>query len=121
MPFDWNEFLALARDLQGRSGAGYSDEAANRTAVSRAYYAAFGRMRLFAENRLGFRSQGTADDHVRLVQHLQGDPLWIRSASILRRLRRWRNQCDYASDVRGLQNVVAAAIRDADRILQQIP
>jgi hypothetical protein len=49
--FDWVEFLALANDLRGRLGALYSEEAANRTAVSRAYYAAFCHARNYAENR----------------------------------------------------------------------
>jgi len=36
MPFDWQEYLLLARELSQRSG-----EAALRSAISRAYYAAF--------------------------------------------------------------------------------
>lgn len=37
--FDWGEYLRLARDLATRS----EDEAALRSAISRAYYAAYGR------------------------------------------------------------------------------
>jgi len=47
MPFDWNSFLTLADELAGRT-----DEAAKRTAISRAYYCvfnlAFGRAELTA-------------------------------------------------------------------------
>src|ERR1035441_7912099 len=37
MPFDWRDFLPLARSL-----AGQPDEASLRSAVSRAYYSAYG-------------------------------------------------------------------------------
>lgn len=121
MPFDWSEFLALARDVQRRAGAGYSEEASNRTAVSRAYYAAFGCVRTFAESGLGFQSHGTAADHTRLINYLQGDRRWISLANILRRLRGWRNQCDYDPDVPGLQVLVTIALQDAEDVLQQIP
>jgi uncharacterized protein (UPF0332 family) len=40
-PFNWNEYLTLAQELSQRS-----DESARRSAVSRAYYAAFNRARL---------------------------------------------------------------------------
>lgn len=121
MPFDWREFLALARDLQGRSGIGYSEEASNRAAVSRAYYAAFGCMRAFAESSLGFQSTGTAEDHTRLIQHLRRYSYLINLANALRRLRAWRNQCDYDPDVPDLQVLVIAALRDAEHVLRRIP
>ena len=35
-PFDWNEYLSLATTLSEKA-----DEASQRTAISRAYYAAF--------------------------------------------------------------------------------
>ncbi len=37
MPFDWREYLELAKGLVGQVGAGYSLETAERSAVSRAY------------------------------------------------------------------------------------
>lgn len=120
MPFDWREFLALAHDLRGRTGTGYSQEASDRTTVSRAYYAAFGCVRAFAESRLRFQSQRTAADHTLLINYLQRDPRWINLANILRRLRGWRNQCDYDSDVPDLQILVTIALRDAEVVLQRI-
>ncbi len=39
MAFDWRDYLLLAEDLATRQG----DEAAARSAISRAYYAALGR------------------------------------------------------------------------------
>ena len=42
MPFNWREYLELARFLAGQAGPGFSQEAAARAAISRAYYAAYG-------------------------------------------------------------------------------
>jgi hypothetical protein len=54
MPFDWREYLNLARQLAGLQGSDYSQEAVERSAVSRAYYAAFCWARNYAEKNLGF-------------------------------------------------------------------
>lgn len=119
MPFDWGEFLKLACDLQGRSGPGYSEEAAYRTAVSRAYYAAFCRTRDYAQANLRFRPSRTARDHQQLIDHLrlQAHP-WGDIADDLDDLRGWRNQCDYDPYVPNLQNMVTRAIQIANQILQ---
>lgn len=121
MPFDWSEFLAVARHLQGQSGPGYSEEAANRTAISRAYYAVFGRVCEFAEANLGFRRAGSGRDHRSLREHLyhQGGQ-WPAIADDLNDLRQWRNLCDYGPDVQNLQILVMDAIRRAEQILRQI-
>ena len=50
MPFDWSQYLALAEELAERQ----NDEAALRSAISRAHYAAF----CLARNRL--RQEGVA-------------------------------------------------------------
>ncbi len=117
--FDWWEFLELAQHLQGQSGPRYSVEASNRSAVSRAYYAAFCSARNFAQEQQGFQVTHTAKDHARLVEHFkQQGGQWIRLAATLERLRRWRNECDYQDCVEDLQWVVASALRDATKVSQ---
>jgi len=121
MSFKWLEFLELARDLRGRSGTGYSTEAAERTAVSRAYYAAFCHFRNYAEVYLGFQACHNATDHERLRTHFQnlGQP-WINVAATLGRLRKWRNDCDYDDYVPNLSKRVGSAIRVAERVLERL-
>ena len=41
MNFDWSEYLNIARELAGQATASFSAEAKKRSAISRAYYAAF--------------------------------------------------------------------------------
>ncbi len=120
MPFDWKEFLELARNLAGQTGTGYSKEAADRTSVSRAYYAAFCYARNYAEKHLGFKPQRTAADHQRLKNHFIGlGGVWADRGEDLDDLRKWRNQCDYDNLVHGLQELVANALDSASKIFAE--
>ena len=118
MPFDWREYLDLARELAGLRGYGYSQEAAERTAVSRAYYAAFCWARNYAEKNLGFQPEGKSSDHTKLREHFQkkGYP---ELASDLNKLRGWRNACDYDDQVSQLHQQVSSSIKVADKIIQR--
>jgi hypothetical protein len=117
MPFDWREYLELARALAGLRGSGYSQEAAERSAVSRAYYAAFCWTRNYAEENLGFKPKRDPTDHVRLRDNLrnQGYP---KLASDLNKLRGWRNACDYNDQVFQLRQQVRDSLKVADKIIQ---
>jgi len=117
MPFDWREYLELARELAGLRGSGYSQEAADRSAVSRAYYAAFCWARNYAEAKLGFSPQKGPDDHKRLREHLQNQG-HSGLASDLNKLRGWRNACDYDDQVPQLHQQVNFSIKVADKIIQ---
>jgi uncharacterized protein (UPF0332 family) len=115
--FDWREYLELAKALAGMQTAGYSQEAAERSAVSRAYYAAFGCARNYAQNALGFTPQAGSEDHRRLREHFRQQGL-LRLASDLNRLRAWRNACDYEQQVAQLSNYVRVGIQLASTIIQ---
>ena len=117
MSFDWREYLGLAKELAGVPRCDYSQEAAERSAVSRAYYAAFCWTRNYAEAKLGFRPQKTADDHKLLREHLKHhDP---KLASALNKLRGWRNSCDYKDNVPNLPQQAKASIRLAENIIER--
>jgi uncharacterized protein (UPF0332 family) len=121
MPYDWIEFLALARFLQTGAGKTYTEQAALRSAVGRAYYAAFNHACVYAETRNAFTRQRDAGDHERLRQHFQ-----IRGnteiASQLDDLRRWRNACDY-DDTRAFRVIklmVEPALKKAQEIIESL-
>jgi len=118
MPFDWQEYLDLAKNLGGLKSADYSQEAADRSAVSRAYYAAFCWARNYAEQHLDFERSGTAEDHERLRKHLKkyGKPQIV---SGLNKLREWRNACDYDDQVPELRQQVVHAIKIAAKVIQE--
>lgn len=68
MAFDWRDYLELADELS-TSG----DEARLRSAVSRAYYAAYHRARVVAERRYQFTASAGANKHDQLWKFLKQD------------------------------------------------
>jgi uncharacterized protein (UPF0332 family) len=86
--FDWHGYLGLADELAARSG----DEAAARTAISRAYYAAFHAGRAYL-NRVNIPAEVSGRAHRQLRQVLQSrDPA---ISETLARLHDWRKEADY--------------------------
>ena len=116
MPFNWREYLALAEHVQGQSGLGFGQEAAGRCAVSRAYYAAFCYARNHAQIHSGFVPTRTAEDHRKLAEHLRQHGR-ASEAQRLERLRQWRNQCDYADEIRNLPNMSRSALMQAADVI----
>jgi len=98
MPFDWKTYLELAEFLRTQAEAAPTQEAFLRSAVSRAYYAAFCYVRNHARDRLRFQPRDDGDDHGRLRAFLKNGKL--RGVSnTLQRLREWRNECDYLDEL----------------------
>lgn len=91
--FDWADFLELARRLTVGEQDDLS-EARYRTAVSRAYYAAFNRCRELAV-RSGWRPSGRSRDHRELVDWLAKKKGKYILARELSELRSVRNDADY--------------------------
>jgi hypothetical protein len=111
--FGWRDFLHLARQLADEADTPY-EEAASRTAVSRAYYYAFHRARDYARRTWGYRSPPrTADDHQELAatfeRHGRNDV-----ADILNAMRHSRNNCDYEPTFPYLDMALAFAFQYAD-------
>jgi hypothetical protein len=101
MPFDWREYLEVARFLHGQTGAGFSPEAGWRAVIGRTYYAAYGYALRYARDYLGFaprrRLEERTQDHGRLRAHLRQRRRKLVSEK-LDDLRYWRNVCDYEDD-----------------------
>lgn len=109
MSFDWKEYLILAQFLQGNNEVVYSEEAARRAAVSRAYYAAFCLARNYASIKLGFDPKGRGEDHGNLISWYRvfetSNPSLSGISDNLDELRIWRNTCDYDDKPRILTNL----------------
>lgn len=116
MAFDWTEYLELAKGLAGEAGAKWSDEAAQRAAVSRAYYAAFCTVRNFAQMEYGFVGRKSSADHGALIRLLR-DRERQELADHLEKLRKWRNFCDYENDLPDNPNQLA---KEAIKIAGQV-
>ncbi len=103
MAFEWRSFIAVANRLLtlGEAERDTSvQEALLRSAVSRAYYAAYHESVRFAKQRLGFvpAKQAAAGSHLEVVEFLQKHPDLSRIGDLGDRLdliRIARKQADY--------------------------
>ena len=114
MAFDWGKYIVLAEELGARS----EDEAALRSAVSRAYYAAFGKARnhLHQEN-IHFPKNVSA--HTVVWNKFREDAEEHRKVigTIGDRLRRSRNKADYDDDFFPVASVAQDAILKAKSLI----
>jgi uncharacterized protein (UPF0332 family) len=109
-PFDWSEFLALAKVIADTEIS--SQEARLRTAISRAYYAAFISVRNYLRDQEGQVTTSSVEAH-RLVSEqmrMSADPVRQSIADRLRRLRLYRNQADYVDSFPGLVGITPKAL-----------
>src|SRR5262245_23556497 len=120
MAFSWHEYLVLARWLLANPPPGVSEEAVQRAAISRAYYAAFGHALNYAVAYLGFQPRDNENDHGRLRQHLKNRKR-KRVAECLGRLRDWRNPCDYENETGDLAPAVPRLMEDAQYVFDALP
>ncbi|HET6386013.1 MAG TPA: DNA-binding protein [Armatimonadota bacterium] len=117
--FDWSDYLELSRQLVGESGATIQ-EARQRCAISRAYYAAFCRTMDYLVNH-GTTMTGTGDDH-RFIQ----DRLRVHGrrgkyiSSLLSSMRVDRNLADYDNEFPGVAKAAMDTIRDAEFVIAEI-
>ncbi|MSQ23913.1 MAG: HEPN domain-containing protein [Chloroflexi bacterium] len=125
MTFNWAEYLSVAQTLCGRSVSGPtpSSEALQRSAVSRAYYAAFGEARNHLRDSDGVITPATHNIH-RMAAGIfldSPDERRVRIGTNLRRLRDARNECDYDDEVSDLPQVAQDSIEQAAQILTILP
>jgi len=115
--FDWTGYLDLAESLAGLAG----DEAAQRSAISRAYYAAFHRGRDFLDRKTPtVPRDGSA--HVEVRNRLAVDSRGV--AQDLRRLHGWRKNADYddicpfviATQATTAVSLARRVVQDIDRL-----
>jgi hypothetical protein len=127
MAFEWRDFLEIARFLEAQAvGRSIPPEAAYRTALGRAYYAAYGHAHQYASAWLGFRGKTKAEEksqeHGALRAHLKSRRRNL-VAEKLDSLRTSRNRCDYDDDVADLDlpALVRLALQAAEYVIQALP
>lgn len=115
--FAWSDFLDLAAELGTRTG----DEAAERTAIGRSYYAAFCTARQVLRSR-GERLPGGGRAHVAVWGRFSATPDVVhrRIADRGRRLRRRRGRADYEDTYPDLTVETEDSIDLARRLLADL-
>jgi hypothetical protein len=127
--FDWREFFRLAERLVEDDGqpapAGPNLEARARSAISRAYYAAYNLAQLRA-NEVGLDTSPDVEecetDHEACWRAFKGDQsnLNKRIGADGNNLRRLRNQADYQETLRDVLTKAVGAVDDARRIINNL-
>lgn len=120
MAFEWKGYLDLARDLQQLVGSPLG-EAGLRSAVSRAYFAAYCHARNYARDHLHYQFKlDDPGDHGRLRARFREQHM-VDVARRLDSLRQWRNQCDYYDTLEAdLSQMVTSAISDAGKVITRL-
>lgn len=125
MPFDWNEYLSIAKSLKAKTDGqahSASNEAMQRTAISRAYYSMFHLAVDYAKANLGYTPQqgGPNQSHtdIRTVYQRQlANPDHQEVKKMLARLHKARLNSDYKSESLGnTEKLLESVILDADRM-----
>ena len=117
MKFDWKDFIALAETLYHQANHLGQEEACLRSAISRAYYGAYGLAREVAR-RKGVPLSGTPQDHAVVTRHFRRapEPLLRKVGLELGRLRRMRNQADYDEHFPRVEKETLLALKRARQI-----
>lgn len=111
MPFDWNRYLDLAREWQGST-----DEAYQRSAISRAYYCVFHAAKTYATQNLGYEYRPDNPAHQQLWRHFDGRGTTLKAVySKGMTLKRYRQDADYDADA--AIPAVSTAIQTAENAL----
>src|SRR5688572_6244854 len=96
MAFKWTDFIIFAEQIYKNSS---DDEAALRSAISRAYYGAFGRVRIYCESKYRINKSFSDGIHQKVIQGLKSSDVKEEYSlgNALSDLRSSRNVADYDS------------------------
>ncbi len=119
--FAWSEFLDVAAFCSNWQGASPSRTALDRTAVGRAYYAAFCTAASLVNDRGWYVLQHEAVDHGEVVKALR-DHQCVDTARLIGQLREWRRISDYEeNEMRDFAGMASRAINDARKAIGRLP
>ena len=115
-PFDWSEYLKLARELGQRT-----EESCLRSSLSRAYYFVYN-LALRRAERNGFVPLQGESSHIQLWRLFSKspEPECITLGQIAIRLKERRERADYKSTYARLQEEVPLVLRDAEDFAERL-
>ena len=122
MSFDWSEYLNLAQELAGQATGTSSQEAKWRSAISRAYYAAFCEARNHLRDKERHSIPRGVEVHGYVRNQFKKSPDKVRKGvgENLNRLRIDRNKADYDDTVAGLSADTKKALKLAERVISKL-
>ena len=119
MTFYWSHYIDVATFLLEHINE-VNEEAALRSAISRAYYAAFCHAKYYAKDNFGFEPEDSAEDHGALRDYFRSQGM-VEIGRMLGQLRQWRNSCDYGNPSYEATPLIAkSAIRQAENVIKKL-
>ncbi len=121
MSFDWTQYYQLSRELLGKPNSSASEEAKQRSAISRAYYAVFN---LAADYIVAVEGDDalprTKDVHYAVSDYFrrESDKVSRDIADHLYNLRSARNQSDYKTSISSLRQLADSSLMRANSAIQ---
>jgi uncharacterized protein (UPF0332 family) len=124
MTFNWKDYLTFAENLQAAPNTPGPEEAALRSAVSRAYYSAF-RAALEYGKKNGYTATRTGEDHNKIREYFRNiqtnHAKNLDISTQLNRLHDYRRQADYENTLKTKpENMIVYAISMAKKVFQNI-
>lgn len=110
MSFDWTEYLNLAEELAGQAQKPSTEEARLRSAISRAYYAAFSTAR-YKLPSIPSNLAGSVHTYVWKNYKNNNDLTRSQIGANGDRLRKDRNRADYDTTVSNLPKLTEKALK----------
>lgn len=123
MSFDWSQYLHLAEELRETAARSIVEEAKLRSAVSRAYYAAFCKARNYLrhiDRDPNIPEDGRIHSYIKNEFVKSSDRVRRRIGSNLDRLRSDRRKADYDNAVPGLHGMARVSLFLAKRVLSDL-
>lgn len=114
--FDWSQYFVLAKELSTRS-----EESALRSAMSRAYYAAYNTAEIYCnQNNIPIINTGNSHQDVWDAFLKRGGQIFTTVYDKGTRLKRKRKLADYKDEITGLPSLVSHSISEANDILSYL-
>lgn len=130
MSFDWSEYLKLAQELASQTHGSSTQEARLRSAISRAYYAAFRKARNHLRDKEGRTERELTQGNTHQIVIDSFEDLYKKNlvknkthrliAQNLRDLRSARNRTDYNDKIQHLQGLTQTALIQAQLIISSL-
>ncbi len=122
MSFLWADYLTAARHLIEHSDASGYAEACQRSAISRAYYAALNTARSLLRDQWGIEVPETAEIHSFIPQwFLSEDDMDQKEIGVLLdRLRDRRRKADYDNEISKVASLAKRSLIDARLVIDRV-
>ncbi len=116
MAFDWQNYLIFAEELKSRT-----DEAAKRTAISRAYYCVFHKAKIYAVEKLDYVYRPENPSHQSMWLKFKNKGITLNAIyNYGVKLKNFREDADYKDEFENIENCLIQTYHNATHILDQL-